>query len=43
MFVLQQSGEKFKLAEGASANVMDRWIESFTSSLVKFVRKEMSE
>ncbi|GMT23809.1 hypothetical protein PFISCL1PPCAC_15106 [Pristionchus fissidentatus] len=38
-----QTGETFSLTEQKLENVMDRWIESFTSSLVKFVRKEMSE
>ncbi|VDM85371.1 unnamed protein product [Strongylus vulgaris] len=31
------------MKEGVSENVMDKWIESFTNSLVRFVRKEMSE
>ncbi|KAK5977453.1 Anticodon-binding domain protein, partial [Trichostrongylus colubriformis] len=31
------------MKEVKSENVMDRWIESFTNSLVQFVRKEMSE
>ncbi|PIO55660.1 Anticodon-binding domain protein [Teladorsagia circumcincta] len=31
------------MKEVKSENVMDRWIESFTNSLVQFVRKEMAE
>ncbi|RCN34873.1 isoleucine--tRNA ligase [Ancylostoma caninum] len=37
------SGKVFSMKESISENVMDRWIESFTNSLVRFVRKEMSE
>ncbi|KIH68320.1 isoleucine--tRNA ligase [Ancylostoma duodenale] len=36
-------GKVFSMKESVSENVMDRWIESFTNSLVRFVRKEMSE
>ncbi|KAK6059781.1 isoleucine--tRNA ligase [Cooperia oncophora] len=37
------SGKVFSMKEMKSENVMDRWIESFTNSLVRFVRKEMAE
>ncbi|KAK6013836.1 Anticodon-binding domain protein [Ostertagia ostertagi] len=37
------SGQVFSMKEVKSENVMDRWIESFTNSLVQFVRKEMAE
>ncbi|VDP10601.1 unnamed protein product [Heligmosomoides polygyrus] len=37
------SGRVFSMTEVKSENVMDRWIESFTNSLVQFVRNEMAE
>ncbi|VDM54204.1 unnamed protein product [Angiostrongylus costaricensis] len=37
------NGCAFSMKEVKSENIMDRWIESFTNSLVLFVRKEMSE
>ncbi|GFO21874.1 isoleucine--tRNA ligase, cytoplasmic [Plakobranchus ocellatus] len=42
----QETGEKIIVSERSkttSDNYMDRWILSFTQSLVKFVQKEMSE
>jgi len=42
----ETSGQKFSWNEntsyGTSANVMDRWIISFTQSLLQFVKQEMS-
>ncbi|KAJ1367288.1 Isoleucine--tRNA ligase, cytoplasmic [Parelaphostrongylus tenuis] len=40
---LHNDGTAFSMKEIKSENIMDRWIESFTNSLVRFVRKEMSE
>uniref|UniRef100_A0A915BL74 Isoleucine--tRNA ligase, cytoplasmic n=2 Tax=Parascaris univalens TaxID=6257 RepID=A0A915BL74_PARUN len=34
---------EFQLVEDESSNVMDRWILSFSNSLIAFVRKEMGE
>ncbi|KAG0423228.1 hypothetical protein HPB47_000979 [Ixodes persulcatus] len=42
----KEHGEKFLCAastKGASSNFMDRWILSYTQSLVLFVKKEMKE
>ncbi|ETN76085.1 isoleucine--tRNA ligase [Necator americanus] len=38
-----ETGSVFSMKDTISENVMDRWIESFTNSLVRFVRKEMSQ
>ncbi|KJH52808.1 Anticodon-binding domain protein [Dictyocaulus viviparus] len=42
-YVIPNNRSSFTMNEVKSENVMDRWIESFTNSLVQFVRNEMSE
>lgn len=40
---LKLMSKEFTLEEEESENVMDRWILSFSNSLLTFVRKEMNE
>lgn len=40
---LKDFTREFQLVEDQSSNVMDRWILSFSNSLVAFVRREMGE
>ena len=45
LYVHQEEGAKFEFREATmvvSDNYMDRWILSFTQSLIKFVTKEMA-
>ena len=41
-FLMQNIGDDFVWTEVKSDNVMDRWIVSFTQSLLEFVEKEMA-
>jgi isoleucyl-tRNA synthetase len=42
VFWLQEVKQKFTLREAASDNIMDKWILSFTNSLIASVHQEMS-
>jgi len=45
MYCLQEESDKFVYSEAMvdkTSNYMDRWILSFTQSLLKFVKEEMA-
>lgn len=40
---MQETKQKFDFHTGKATNVMDRWIVSFTNSLIQYVRTEMDQ